>query len=113
MDRSDVNNASEFLSAHFRQGGRNQVKSRRKVDREYRIPLLLRELFYRCNILDSGIVDKDIEFARLNLSSGNQIAALFRFRYIGIEIADAHCVLFRDLHSQRLDSCGFAESIQE
>src|SRR5690349_804352 len=92
MCRSDVDDSAPFALFHLWQRQPAGVKRRSKIDRDDRVPFVDRKFVYRRHVLDTGVVDEDVDGAkpvdglRHHLLDGRRIA------HVGAVISDVYAV---------------------
>jgi hypothetical protein len=64
-------------------------------------------------MLDSGVVDDDVNRAKLATRLAHHRGNGFRLRHVGTVVADLHVVRCGELRTQPFDLGGIAEAIQD
>ena len=88
MHGGDIDDSTEALLAHLGKGESGGVVDGAEVDGEDEIPLFAGEVGNGCNMLDSSVVDEDIEAAELALGGGDQSFNVVDFRQVRLAVLD-------------------------
>ena len=78
VHRRDVDDAAPVALLHLRQHRLDRVEVRRQVDRDHRVPALVRKLLDRRGVLDAGVVDEDVDRAEFARRRSDHVADLRR-----------------------------------
>ncbi len=93
MRGSHIDDATEVLLAHRRQCQPRGVECGRQIDRQDLIPFLDRKLVERCDVLNAGIVDENVEPTKVGQRRCDHLGDLVWRRHIGRRIAGLDAVI--------------------
>ena len=113
MGRGHVDNAPPAFLLHAGDNRLHAEKCGGKVDRDDRVPLLLREILDVRDKLDAGIVHQDVDAAHRLFGLDPHSRDFTRLAHVRAAIANANTELFRHIPPQRLDRRRVAEAIEE
>ena len=90
MRRGDVDDPAPVVRAHARQHEARGVKRGGEVERDHRVPLLDGKFFDGCDVLDTRVVDEDIDATELARRVRHHRRDVVELREIRAVITDAH-----------------------
>ena len=82
MGEGDVDNTATTDLLHKRDRGRSSLKSRVEVDDHNAVDFLDQKFLDRCEILDAGIVDQDVDEAKFLSGLSDQSPAIHCLRHV-------------------------------
>ena len=111
--RCDIDDATPLVVEHRRQNETSGMKGGRQIDRHDGVPLFGRKLLQRRNVLDAGIVHKNVEPA-VGLQYGfDHLADGGWLRHVGGGISRADFELRDDFRLRARDLVGLAEPVED
>ncbi|MNC32070.1 hypothetical protein D3C75_804120 [compost metagenome] len=83
VHRGDIDDSPPVTLTHARQRQARAMEYGRQVQGDDLVPAFWRELLNRCHMLDTGVVDQDVDAAELALGQGEQRFDLGHVRQVG------------------------------
>ena len=112
MRRGDVDDPAPRTLLHGRDCQPRGVEGAGEIDRQNRIPFLDRKIFDRRDMLDTGVVDDDVDTAEFVFGQSDHRFYFARDRHIGRVVQYLDLVLVRDVPADGFDLSRIAEAVK-
>ena len=88
------------------------MEGAREIDRQNGVPLLDRKIFNRCDILNSGIVDENVNATEFLLRQRHHRADVIAIGHVGVAVDDLDVMAVGDVLADGFDLVRIAKSIE-
>jgi hypothetical protein len=113
MDGSDIDDAPPVAALHRRKCGANGMKCSRQIDRNDSVPAIRRKLLDRSDMLDTCVIDENIDRSEPVFGVADKRGALFGIREVGAVIMDFYFILLLKTTRKRLGFLGSRDAVDD
>jgi len=89
------------------------MKVRREIDCQHRVPAVLGKIIHRRRVLDAGVVDQDVDPAKLACRDRHHVADLLGPRHVSAAERDLDVELGGECFALSLDLRRVAEAVEQ